>query len=365
MKHNLYLCNHRLKQVKSYKYLGVILNERGTFHEHSSHVITKATHAAYAVGKLINKQLSPSPSIIKLLTNTIIKSVISYGIIFFIPNNKTVNTLNNLLLQPLRYVGLLPRNTHKVSLALEFNVPTFNIIKQIEIFRFFKRILSLPASHPSKILYTNNINNNTTNYIHFKWPSFQELLTTSKTKLTNSRNTLIQQQVISNTQQGIETCSPSTTRLIHHHLLISQCEGDKGKGVKTLAPKIKYYNNIDMPLYLQHDENSICRLRLRLRMNLAKTGRLLHRYDEQVAPSCPLCGYHTDNINHIILYCPSFNNQRQHCFAQIFKLTNASNHQSHLQIILGFVDTFSKESRKTLLDVTAAYLKYIMQQRSI
>ena len=160
-KHNLYLCNHRLKQVKSYKYLGVILNERGTFHEQSAHIISKATRASFVVSKLINNNFSPTPKIIKLLTNAIIRSVISYGIIFYIPNNKTINILNNLLLQPLRHIGLLPRNVHKSSLALEFNIPTFNIIKQIEVFLFYKRILTLPDHHPSKILYLNNINNDT------------------------------------------------------------------------------------------------------------------------------------------------------------------------------------------------------------
>jgi hypothetical protein len=367
-KHNLYLCNHRLKQVKSYKYLGVILDSRGTFHEQSTHIITKATRASFMVNKLINKNYSPTPKIIKLLTNAIIRSVISYGIIFYIPNNKTINILNNMLLQPLRYIGLLPRNSHKVSLALEFNIPTFNIIKQIEIFRFYKRILTLPDTHPSKILYTNNININTINYKSFKWPSFQELLLTTKNQLNKSHNILLKQNIADiNTlySSSIELCTQKTLNLIYHHLLIVQCQSDKAQGIKKYMPNLKHFNKIDIPMYLQHDENNICRLRLRLRMNRAKTSNLLHIYDKNVSQSCPSCGHPYDNIQHVILDCPKFNTQRQECIKQIFKILNVNNPRVNMQIILGFVDTYNIKIRTSLLDVTASYLNHIIATRTL
>jgi hypothetical protein len=243
------------------------------------------------------------------------------------------------------------------------NIPTFNIIKQIEIYRFYKRILSLPNHHPSKILYLNNINNDTSNYKRFKWPSFQELLNNTKKNLNQARNVLIQQHIITN--NDVDSYTTRTLNLLYHHLLISQCERDKAAGIKKYMPTLQHFNNIDMPMYLQQDENNICRLRLRLRMNRARTSKLLHLYDKNVSQSCPTCNHPNDDIQHVILHCPTFNTQRQICFTQIFKLLNVNNHRVNLQIIFGFVDTYSIKLRTSLLDVTASYLQYIITKRTL
>ena len=118
-------------------------------------------------------------------------------------------------------------------------------------------------------------------------------------------------------------------------------------------------------MYLQHDENNICRLRLRLRMNRAKTSNLLHIYDKNVSQSCPSCGHPYDNIQHVILDCPKFNTQRQECIKQIFKILNVNNPRVNMQIILGFVDTYNIKIRTSLLDVTASYLNHIIATRTL
>ena len=52
-----------------------------------------------------------------------------------------------------RSYAIVPRSTHLLSLAVEFNTPTVQHIRNIEIIRFMKRISALPPDHPSKLLY--------------------------------------------------------------------------------------------------------------------------------------------------------------------------------------------------------------------
>ena len=381
----LNLCNHRIKRVESYKYLGIIFNQRGSFNEHAQHIINKARRASYIVSKLINTQYSPTPRIVRTLINSVVKSVISYGIIFYQPTKKLINTINNILIQPLHLIGGLPRNAHRLSLALEFNIPTFTIIKQQETFRFFKRIAPLPATHPSQILYnkiTCNNNNNDNNNNHnnnnnnsnknniTNWPMLNGTRVDAIKNLSTSHTALMQSKAINiknNKNANILTATPHVLRNISHHMLANECKADKSEGIKKFIKDnmMQYYNKLDTPMYLSRDSINIARVRLRLRLNRARTNSLLHRYDKQVPSNCPLCNASYDSITHVISVCENLSTERRECYNQIFNILNINSTSINKQIIYGFIDTYQPKLQLPLLQVTAKFLSHILSMRKL
>jgi hypothetical protein len=229
--------------------------------------------------------------------------------------------------------------------------------------------MSLPNTHPSKILFTNNnLNNNVNRLNSYKWPPFHILLNNTKNILQQSKQTLVTQNVNEFDRFkniNIDDIKHTMLNTIYHHMLIVQCQDDKSKGIKKFIANLKYFNIIDMPAYLKYDSTDICRIRLRMRMNRAKTSRLLHLYDNNHRSSCPSCNHPYDDLQHILQNCPQFAVQRQTCYDDIFKLTNINNQQDNLKILLGFIDNYDRTLHQPLLTVTANFISHIIKFREL
>ena len=143
-----------LNEVQSYKYLGIFLERTGSFTQHAAQVLRKTKAACYCVSRLLSNSYSPSPLLIRNLIVTIIVPCLMYGLIFWQPTQRCVQQLNKLLLQPLYLFGQLPSTTHIPSVCVEFNLPLVPLLRELDLTRFFRRVLNLPFTHPSRQILT-------------------------------------------------------------------------------------------------------------------------------------------------------------------------------------------------------------------
>ena len=68
-------------------------------------------------------------------------------------------------------------------------------------------------------------------------------------------------------------------------------------------------------------------------------------------------------IQHILLRCPHFHQQRRACARDLFRHANGVLCMSNL---LGFIDYLpNKHQQQRILDITATFLKHILEVREI
>jgi hypothetical protein len=373
-----------LSEHVSYKYLGVIFERRGSAAEQFNHVISKTIAASYVVNRLIQRTYSPSPVLVNQLVNMIIRSTMSYGIIFWPIRSSMFAKLNSILIRSFRSFAQVPRSVHQASILCEYSALSAEQIYDVEMVRFVRRISKLESSHPSRVLFDRCLSSSSTDAGNgsapcTNWSSFRGLARAVHAKYQRrfNRVNLDSHARIVNASLGpyINTATLPALHLVPDAVFQALLRFDRwfnlhrsnATGIKAYLPMDRPFVNVnvDLPAFFTYDYNrdtSIARFRSRLRLNRARTNYYLHRIDSTVSPACPFCGQ-LDTMQHILVECPHFQVERDFAEAAIFRSTGLL--PLSLSLILGFVDGYSTDIQVILLRETHDYLKQIAAERDI
>ena len=329
-----------LVEVQSYKYLGVIFDARCSRKEQFDHVLQKPIAASYNVGRIISTTYAPSPVLIRHLVNVIIRTSMSFGLLFWRWIQAHLLKLNSLLLFCFRRFAGIARKVHSLSLSSEFNVPTIELIEDEEMMRFARPVSTLLAGHPSRTLFDASslpgAGFNTgprypyLNSINAKYQSAKRKYQCISYRCQFDENSRIVRiathlplhaPVLPPFYYIPLRLFPSLQRIRHLHLL----HNHHGQGLKTILNGANDLVNMHLPAYLKYDYERnlhIARFRCRLRLERGRTNQYLHHCDDSISPHCPSCGpLQRDTVQHILLECPQFRLERHACATVVFRST--------------------------------------------
>ena len=124
----LCLCGFLIKQVDTYKYLGLILHKQLQWKHHVHDVIQRATQTSYHIARLASYHIHHRPSfkVIRQLVTSVLIPKIAYALPFIqfpYPLTHTVmRRMKRLIIYPLRRSLGLPNNAHHDSIFVESRV---------------------------------------------------------------------------------------------------------------------------------------------------------------------------------------------------------------------------------------------------
>ena len=175
---------------------------------------------------------------------------------------------------------------------------------------------------------------------------------------------------------------PIDHRIVNHRNLKAQelnqsrqawFESGSCRALADLKPRVISTININMKkeLYLYHDPPTICRMRSRLRFNVAKTNVILHKYRLIESSLCdyPQChrGGLDETRQHVLLECPRYNRNRQMMMIDLIRECNIPLAQINVNVILGDFKTVAQSLsfslQKKALDITGVFIKHLKDTR--
>ena len=158
--------------ARSYKYLGVTLDDRLTMIPHMHETLSKVSRTADLISRLVRRDHLPSFPIIQTLVKCVLIPQMIYGFPFLQFSNKAVSTrqvtggntqcsflmrLKNSIMRPLLYVLGLPHSSHHASVFIESRLHNIRTLHTLTSARLAHRWLSLNDTNEAAVMFRNHI----------------------------------------------------------------------------------------------------------------------------------------------------------------------------------------------------------------
>jgi hypothetical protein len=141
------LSSQPLPVSPSYKYLGIIFQSDGLWGEQSASLVRRASATSASICRLIAYDRPPGPMAVLGLVKALLLSMVMYAIAVWRPNHETLESLQRIILRPLRLVLGLPRSTPTNDVLAEFNLPPLERARDMQLLALEHRFAQLPAGH--------------------------------------------------------------------------------------------------------------------------------------------------------------------------------------------------------------------------
>jgi len=312
---------NELEIVKNYTYLGVPLNHTLNNNFSSKHFITQGKLAITNLLNLTWKAKIYKISQIFQLYYALVRSVVSYcAPIWGINNIEIFETLEtNFLRRILRVPNITPR----WFLHLETNIKRAKTTFYKQLLQFWKRILTKPANHPTRICYEvlKNCHNEDKNKKNWVTQLAGHLATLKMTRAWKEQR--INQKDIHN-----------HTKTLNTQLILADIETSKN------SKKIPHYKHIHKQSTIQYylDSNLpwktkhfITHVRLGyshflFNGSVTRLNTLEYLYNKTNTPNCQTCNKHEkETLYHLIISCPHYNNCRAPDLINLIRNTEETN----------------------------------------
>ncbi len=218
---------------------------------------------------------------------------ISYGLPFWQPTALQRAALNTLIARPLLRVLHLPFNTHRLTLLFECGCPDLQAFFDRCVLRYVRRLLDLPAGHPSRELYAAQVAR------HSKESAApgQRILPTLATIAAEVRGRLQPQAAarLSGRFSPVE---------LHHVMTQHQAVAAEAEGwCRDYYQSIIQRDKLQYPAtYLLSDPHTAASVRARLRLNRNNLAHSLFRRGLVPSALCSACG-RPETLAHIAHEC--------------------------------------------------------------
>jgi hypothetical protein len=340
--HTLVLSNFSVATARSYKYLGVTLDDRLTMIPHMHETLLKVSRTADLISRLVRRDHLPSFPVIQTLVKCVLIPQMTYGFPFLQFSNKAVSTrqvtggntqctfpmrLKNCILRPLLYVLGLPHNTHHPSILVESRLHSIRALHTLTSARLAHRWLSLDDTNEAAVMFRNHI----TRYgsgnacaAPPKHPFARMCAAVHATPLCFIGNAapaffLLPKEAI------------RTTAWEHQYRLWRNDHISVGMRVPAQSPSAglhslnPYYPlkpvTSKIPMYTHYDTPATASHRARFRFGRARLKLHMHRlrFTDADDPVCPHCtsGDH-ESVEHVLDECTAYNVQRAACYASLY-----------------------------------------------
>ncbi len=332
---------------------------------HFEHITTKLRGAAFAITSLICRKSSPTFSVIRLLVNSIMLPIITYSAAFWRPSDAQLESMQSLILLPLRRYLALPWSAFKLAMDSDFNMLPLHLVFAQALIRLARTLQSLDFAGE---------------------PQFQQIYKQERLVLsvaTNfSRMSLIQRILYAERKLNfhfgvypIKPVLPAEAKLLLRKVSVqvaisSIIANQWGQQYKlALGPIIPSNSFINAPwMFYDNRPAAINRARLRLGYSNVKS-HLLYRHRISIEDSlCEHCGY-PETVQHVLLDCQIHTATRLEYLSRIRlvwpDILQFNDANSHLHIIIGHYHDplIPAQVKRNLLEITGNYLSAIAKQR--
>jgi hypothetical protein len=290
-----------LSFAQSYRYLGVILDSSLTWSEHSSSVLRKVNSAVVRLHQVVAANRFFSPVQVIHLVKVLVVPIFTYSFPFWRPSVAEYNSLNSLILRPLRAAFSLISTVSQMALFHETDLLPARLLWESSclallhclhrrspspaISSLFSRLLAAPPySGPWQFRLASSVDlgRRLSSELHI---SLADITPSSIALMIRAKaNTWVRSFAEAN-----PTSQPAWLR------------------------SLKPYSASDFhPPYLHFDHRVIASFRMQLRLNCLRTNSWLHKLGLRDSPSCPAvsCAGVPETCDHLLLRCPSFSNER-------------------------------------------------------
>jgi retron-type reverse transcriptase len=336
----------RFKWVSSYKYLGLIFDDRMQWTEHIDSLTRSLQISASNINRVICPRDTPQPSIILSFVRAVLYGKLSYGIQFWSHgmSGEQSTKLRASIVSPLRRCLQLPTNANINSILVEFGLPSIDMLRAVSTLRymwsirhdtaptpitkFYKSLQSLPPQPPSTPTNRTSIHSTASSY---------------------ATETGLQYWDANDPSIEIEAASILTRKIwdTSNQLL---------KSLKS-THKLSHYIRLDSP--------SIAATRANLRsghnLNEWRSSKLNHP-----TSLCRVCNTTTESADHIINHCNRYDSIRHTTSAAIKSdPTLTTTGITLTSALLGGSDDLSKDQSQILCKLTTPFLQLIHKHHLI
>ena len=141
-----------ISYTESYKYMGLMFQQDGGWHQQNRAVLQKINKSAWVIAGF-NRRTDVVTPIIRQLCVAVMKAQIAYGIQFWDPSKLVARKLNSLLIRPVRIAMGQPSSVHALSLHKEAHLLPVDGIRTAATLNYFARLQRLQHSHSAAIVY--------------------------------------------------------------------------------------------------------------------------------------------------------------------------------------------------------------------
>jgi len=349
-----------MKMVDSYKYLGIIFNSyvQKLFDYHWEEVLKQVQKRTHMVCRVVKSKSIPIMVAIQLVIS-MIRSKIGYSLSLISTTRKDIySKLESLVVKPLKLVLGLPSSAPTLAVLAESGISTIEIWKDKLTFQLGHRISLLSPEHNSYDTFYNDdySEDNVFNKSSRSYKSLFETLGSKIKKLESNsewdikdhRNLNSQSLKFKELQRSYTMWTKSNTASILQNLKPISLENKKRE------------------LYILHDKPHISRIRARFRFNRVRNNELLHRYKKSPTPECPFCHAPIESINHMLMECPEYSNERKILSDHLDQVIHGSVPIS-INILLGDYRSIPYINFSSLLEIlnwTGKFIEFIVKTRN-
>ena len=325
-----------LPREKEFKYLGLLTHESLSWKPHTTRVISSSTLAAHNVCRVIHSS-GPSPRTIRQLTMSTVIPIMTYAFpIWRPPTDALWSKLEATMLLPMRSCLSLPTSVHRISLLSELGLVGIKRYHQSTAVAFARRAYGLDCDHPTQELFFKR-------QIELKLPKKH-----SKREL-KSQPTFALSLAKAEVALGLKASTASrssikrNTSSAHESDLKASKLGSRYKSLRTSQ---------GVAAYVLSDPRPVAVLRARLRLNRANLNSIQFRYRAVPSPACDRCKHSIEDVEHVLLHCPTFAAPRAVCSDALSRL----NLPMSVSRLIGDPSDLPHVTAKALLAASGHYL---------
>jgi hypothetical protein len=334
-----------LPREREFKYLGLLTHESLSWSPHVNRVLSSAALAAHSVCRVIHSS-GPSPRTIRQLMMSTVIPIITYAFPIWRPPSDAVrDKLESIMLLPMRSCLSLPSSVHRLSLLSELGLVGLKRYHQSSAVAFARRAFGLHYNHPTQELFFKRQKELRHPQKRAKkdlksLPTFASTLAKAEATLDLKHSSASKAKIRQHTTTAHET-DLKTSKF-----------GSRYKSLRT-SPGVA--------AYVLSDPRPVAALRARLRLNRASLNSVLYRYRSVPSPACDRCQHPNEDVEHVLLHCPSFAVPRAVCSDVLSRL----NLSLSVSRIIGDLSDLSPATAKAVLTASGHYLLAISDVRRL
>lgn len=312
-----------LALVPTYRYLGLLYDERLTWRAHIDIILTNARRRAALISRVI-RSTSPGVVAVRLLILSFLIPTITYGLPLWTIRKSSHAAFNSIISAPLRRVLFLPPSTHRLSVLADCGVPDILTLCDKSVIDLGRRLSRLDADHPSAVIFTSR-----------SFHSFSDRLDAVLAAWSLTTNT--------------------STAQVRRAATIAQMKKWRAASFCRDLLAARPLSSVGFASHYHFDPPVVASIRARLRLNRSYLNDSQYRRGLLSSAACS-CEHGDETIGHLLV-CAHYDHLRSsfRCLPYFFKI--------NVRFLLGEVFRVRSIHRESALHVGACFLHAVYELR--
>ena len=154
----IHLQSFTIKEVSSYKYLGVTLQQNGRWTQHINNILDKVKKTSTWLATFNNSNRPPSIATLSRVLKAVVIPQLTYAINIWQPGITQTKKLDSAITSPFAAILHLKYHTSFKGIRQEFGIPDITTIQQQKRVNYLGRINKLDNDHPTKMFVRELLN---------------------------------------------------------------------------------------------------------------------------------------------------------------------------------------------------------------